>query len=140
MFLTVSSQPVPYSSSFKKEQLIYQNHISQLNNVFSMSSITSQAGSTNHTKNLLKSMPKPQKIHKFPHGPMGYPPALVCLRTKPSFNVIFFIFFGVLESLWDVLGRLGPQHDSKLAPKTRPKSMKNPSQNQLIFDQLLDAS
>ena len=48
---------------------------------------------------------------------------------------------GVLGASWSVLGaswgRLGEQHGSNLAPKTEPKSIKNRSQNQSIFESLL---
>ena len=48
---------------------------------------------------------------------------------------------GVLGASWGVLGaswgRLGGQHGSNLAPKTEPKSIKNRSQNQSIFECLL---
>ncbi len=46
--------------------------------------------------------------------------------------------WGRLESFVGAAwGRLGEQHGSNLAPKTEPKSIKNRSQNQSIFESLL---
>ena len=74
------------------------------------------------------------KTSKIRHGPMGYPPPPV---LETGLRCLGGRTWVVLEASWrgfgGVLGRLGGQHGSKLLPKTRPKSIKNRSQNWLIF-------